>query len=301
MSLLVTGSIGIDTIKTPYSVRENCLGGSAVYFSMAASFFSPVRFVGVIGSDCPFDLAEVFADRDVDLRGLEIREQSKTFRWAGTYHEDMDDRTTDHVELNVLAEAPPKVPDEFKDSKFVFLANTSPILQQQLLEQIDEPVFVAVDTMNLWIQQYLDDLTALLEKIDCLIINEDEARMLANQQNLVKAVQKILDMGPSVVIAKKGESGSIMCNTDGDIFILPAFPAEDVKDPTGAGDSFAGGLMGYLAQSGRTDFETLKMAVAYGTVVASFTLEDFSVNGLTSTNRTEIDKRLELLRQVTKF
>jgi sugar/nucleoside kinase (ribokinase family) len=301
MSLLVTGSIGIDTIKTPCSVRENCLGGSAVYFSMTASFFTPVRFVGVVGSDCPFDLAEVFADRDVDLRGLEVRAQSKTFRWAGTYHEDMDERTTDHVELNVLAEAPPKVPDEFKDSKFVFLANTAPILQQQLLEQIDEPIFVAVDTMNLWIQQNLDDLTALLTRIDCLIINEDEAKMLANQQNLVKAVQKILDMGPSVVIAKKGESGSIMCNTDGDIFILPAFPAADVKDPTGAGDSFAGGLMGYLAQSGKTDFETLKTAVAYGTVAASFTLEDFSVNGLTSTNRTEIDKRLELLRQITKF
>jgi len=301
MSLLVTGSIGIDTIKTPYSVRENCLGGSAVYFSMSASFFSPVRFVGVIGSDCPFDLAKVFADRDVDLTGLEIRTQSKTFRWAGTYHEDMDDRTTDHVELNVLAEAPPKVPDKFKDSKFVFLANTAPVLQQQLLEQINEPVFVAVDTMNLWIQQYLDDLTTLLKKIDCLIINEDEARMLADQQNLVKAMQNILDMGPSVVIAKKGESGSIMCNADGDIFILPAFPAADVIDPTGCGDSFAGGFMGYLAQSGRTDFETLKTAVAYGTVAASFTLEDFSVNGLTSKNRTEIDKRLELLRQLTKF
>ncbi|MBN2594955.1 MAG: bifunctional hydroxymethylpyrimidine kinase/phosphomethylpyrimidine kinase [Sedimentisphaerales bacterium] len=301
MSLLVTGSIGIDTIKTPYSVRENCLGGSAVYFSMTASFFSPVRFVGVIGSDCPFDLAEVFAGRDVDLRGLEIREQSKTFRWAGTYHEDMDDRTTDHVELNVLAEAPPKVPDEFKGSEFVFLANTAPILQQQLLEQIDEPVFVAVDTMNLWIQQYLDDLTALLEKIDCLVINEDEARILADQQNLVKAVRKILDMGPSVVIAKKGESGSIMCNTDGDIFILPAFPAEDVKDPTGAGDSFAGGLMGYLAQTGRTDFETLKTAVAYGTVLASFTIADFSLDGLTSINRDDIDSRFETLKKMTSF
>ena len=301
MSLLVTGSIGIDTVKTPYGVRENCLGGSAVYFSMTASFFSPVRFVGVIGSDCPFDLAKVFIDRDVDLRGLEIRAQSKTFRWAGTYHENMDDRTTDHVELNVLAEAPPKVPDEFKDSKFIFLANTAPILQQQLLEQIDEPVFVAVDTMNLWIQEYPDDLMALLPKIDCLIINEDEARMLADRPNLIKAAKKILDMGPSVVIAKKGESGSIMCNADGDIFILPAFPAADVKDPTGAGDSFAGGFMGYLAQSSRTDFETLKTAVAYGTVLASFTIADFSLDGLTSTNRTNIDKRLQELRNITQF
>jgi sugar/nucleoside kinase (ribokinase family) len=301
MSLLVTGSIGIDTIKTPYSVRENCLGGSAVYFSMSAGFFSPVRFVGVIGSDCPFDLAEVFANRNVDLRGLEIRVQSKTFRWTGTYHEDMDDRTTDHVELNVLAEAPPKVPNEFKDSKFVFLANTAPVLQQQLLEQIDEPVFVAVDTMNLWIQEYPDDLTDLLTKIDCLIINEDEARMLADQHNLIRAAQKILDMGPGVVIAKKGESGSIMCNADGDIFILPAFPAADVKDPTGAGDSFAGGFMGYLAQTGRTDFDTLKTAVAYGTILASFTIADFSLDGLNSITKSDIDNRLIELRKLVKF
>jgi sugar/nucleoside kinase (ribokinase family) len=301
MSLLVTGSIGIDTVKTPYGVRENCLGGSAVYFSMTASFFTPVRFVGVVGSDCPFDLSEVFADRDVDLRGLEIRAQSKTFRWAGTYRENMDDRTTDHVELNVLAEAPPKVPDAFRDSKFVFLANTAPALQQQLLEQIDDPVFVAVDTMNLWIQEYPDDLMALLPKIDCLIINEDEARMLADRPNLIKAAQRVLEMGPSVVIAKKGESGSIMCNADGDIFILPAFPAADVKDPTGAGDSFAGGFMGYLAQSGNADFETLKTAVAYGTVLASFTIADFSLDGLTSTNRANIDKRLQELRNITQF
>jgi len=301
MSLLVTGSIGIDTIKTPGGIRENCLGGSAVYFSMTASFFSPVRFVGVIGSDCPFDLAEVFVNRDVDLRGLELRPQSKTFRWAGSYHENMDDRTTDHVELNVLAEAPPKVPDEFKDSKLVFLANTAPVLQQQLLEQIDKPVFVAVDTMNLWIQESFDDLKALLKKIDCLIINEDEVRMLADQHNLIRAAQKILDMGPSVVIAKKGESGSIMCNTDGNIFILPAFPAADVIDPTGAGDSFAGGFMGYLSQTSRTDFETLKTAVAYGTVVASFTIADFSLDGLTSTDRTNIDKRLQELRNITHF
>jgi sugar/nucleoside kinase (ribokinase family) len=301
MSLLVTGSIGIDTVKTPHGVREDCLGGSAVYFSMTASFFAPVRFVGVVGSDCPFDLAEVFANRDVDLKGLEIREQSKTFRWAGTYHENMDDRTTDHVELNVLSEAPPKVPDEFRDSKFVFLANTTPGLQQQLLEQIDEPDFVAVDTMNLWIQEYSDDLTALLKNIDCLIINEDEARMLADEQNLIRAIQKILDMGPGVVIAKKGESGSIMSNTDRDIFILPAFPAADVKDPTGAGDSFAGGFMGYLAQCGKADFETLKTAVAYGTVLASFTIADFSLDGLICADRTNIDERLKELRDITKF
>jgi len=301
MSLLVTGSIGIDTVKTPGGVRENCLGGAAIYFSMAASFFSPVRFVGVIGSDCPFDLAEIFAGRNVDLAGLELRPKSKTFRWTGSYHENMDDRTTECLELNVLAEAPPKVPEEFKDSEFVFLANTAPALQHELLGQVEKPVFVAADTMNCWIQNHMDDLKALLKKIDCLIINEDEARMLANERNLIKSGKKILKMGTGLVVIKKGESGSIMCSSDGDIFILPAFPADDVKDPTGAGDSFAGGFMGYLAQTGRTDFETLKTAVAYGTVVASFTIADFSLDGLTSTDRANIDRRLQELRNITQF
>ncbi|MFZ2147201.1 MAG: PfkB family carbohydrate kinase [Sedimentisphaerales bacterium] len=301
MSLLVTGSIGIDTVKTPYGVSENCLGGSSIYFSMAASFFAPVRFIGVIGSDCPFDLAEVFTGRDIDLTGLEVREHSKTFRWAGTYHENMDSRTTDCLELNVLAEAPPRVPDSFRDSKFVFLANTAPALQCQLLEQLQEPVFVAADTMNCWIEGHLDDLEILLKKINCLIINEDEARMLAADSNLIRAGEKILDMGPSVVIIKKGESGSIMYSAEGDKFILPAYPAAEVKDPTGAGDSFAGGFMGYLAQSNNTDFATLKTAVAYGTVVASFTIADFSLNGLTAISRNDIDSRLVMLRKLTQF
>ncbi len=268
---------------------------------MSASFFSPVRFVGVVGADCPFDLAKLFEGKDVDLTGLEVRKQSKTFRWAGTYHENMDDRTTDLTELNVLAEAPPSVPREFKNSKFVFLANTAPALQMQLLEQVDEPDFVAVDTMNLWIENNLDDVKTLLKKIDCLMINEDEARMLASQSNLIKAGEIILKMGPSVVILKKGESGSITCNNKGEQFILPAYPATDVKDPTGAGDSFAGGFMGCLAHSGKADLEALKKAIAYGTVVASFAIADFSLNGLTSIDRTDIDRRFEALRKLTTF
>jgi len=301
LSLLVTGSIGIDTVRTPHGVSEDCLGGSSVYFSMAASFFGSVRFVGVVGSDCPFDLAEVFSGRDVDLAGLEVREQSKTFRWAGTYEENMDDRTTDSIELNVLAEAPPAVPDVFTDSRFVFLANTVPKLQHEVLAQVREPVFVAVDTMNCWIQDHLDDLKSLLEKADCLMINEDEARMLAGEQNLIKAGRIILDMGPGVVVIKKGESGSLMCSADGEIFVLPAYPAADVIDPTGAGDSFAGGFMGHLAQTGRTDFGTLKTAIAYGTVTASFTIADFSLEGLASATRSDIENRLENLRKVTSF
>jgi sugar/nucleoside kinase (ribokinase family) len=301
MSLIVTGSIAIDTVKTPHGVSEDCLGGAAVYFSMAASFFSPVRLVGVVGDDCPFNLADTFAGRDVDLTGLETRAKSKTFRWTGLYHENMDDRTTERLELTVLAEAPPKVPEAFKDSEYVFLANTVPAIQIGLLEQVEKPVFVAADTMNCWIQDHLTDLKILLKKIDCLIINEDEARMLADESNLIKAARKILDMGMNLIVIKKGESGSILCNADGNIFILPAYPADEVKDPTGAGDCFAGGFMGYLAKTVKTDFETLKTAVAYGTVVASFAIADFSLNGLTSTNRAGIDKRLETLRNITEF
>lgn len=301
MPLLVTGSIGIDTVKTPYGTREDCIGGSSVYFSMAASFFSPVRFVGAIGSDCPFDLAKVFAGRDVDLAGLEIRKDSKTFRWVGSYSENMDDRTTDYIELNVLAEEPPKVPKQFSDSRFVFLANTAPGLQLKLLSQVKKPVFAAADTMDFWIEGHPEDLKTLIKKINCLIINEDEARLLAAEHNLIKAAKKILDIGTEVVVIKKGESGSILCSAKGDKFILPAFPATDVKDPTGAGDSFAGAFMGYLAQVGKTDFESLKQAVAYGTVVASFTIADFSLAGLTSISKEDINKRLKALQELTKF
>ncbi|MGD0571604.1 MAG: PfkB family carbohydrate kinase [Sedimentisphaerales bacterium] len=301
MSLLVTGSIGIDTVKTPFGASKDCLGGSAVYFSMAASFFSPVRFLGAIGADCPFDLKKIFKGKKVDLNGLELRHTSKTFRWAGSYQGAMNEATTDAVELNVLAENPPQMPEEYKDSKFVFLANTAPILQIQLLDQLDRPKFVAADTMNLWINNNIADLKRLMKKIDCLILNETEARMLANEHNLITAAAKIEKLGPSVVVIKKGESGSIIRQSDGQLFVLPAYPATIVKDPTGAGDSFAGGFMGYMAGQNKTDFATLKKAVAYGTVVASFTISDFSLKGLTKTTRRNIDKRLNELRKVVSF
>jgi sugar/nucleoside kinase (ribokinase family) len=301
MSLLVTGSIGIDTVTTPYGVSENCIGGSAVYFSMAASFFSPVRFTGVIGSDCPFDLREVFSGRDVDLEGLEVREHSRTFRWKGSYHDAMNEAVTEKVELNVLAESPPKVPDVYRNSKYLFLANTAPALQMELLGQVEAGVFSAADTMNCWIDGHLNDLKALLGRIDALIINEEESRMLSGESNLLKATKSILAMGPEVVLIKKGDSGSIMCNKKGEQFILPAFPMSEVKDPTGAGDSFAGGFMGYLAHTGKADFKSLKRAVAYGTVVASFTISDFSLGGLTCLKRKDIDKRLEVFRKLTGF
>jgi hypothetical protein len=278
---------------------------------MAASFFTPVRFLGAIGADCPFDLKKIFKGRKVDLTGLEMRHKSKTFRWAGSYQGAMNEATTDAVELNVLAEKPPRMPDEYKDSKFVFLANTTPILQIKLLDQLDKPKFVAADTMNCWIKNHTRDLKRLLKKIDCLILNEGEARMLADEHNLINAAEEILRLGPTVVVIKKGESGSIIrqarlrsatpWQADGQLFVLPAYPATVVKDPTGAGDSFAGGFMGYLAGQNKADFATLKKAVAYGTVVASFTISDFSLKGLTKTNRRDIDNRLNTLRKLVQF
>jgi sugar/nucleoside kinase (ribokinase family) len=301
MPLLVTGSIGIDTVKTPFGVSENCLGGSAVYFSMAASFFSPVRLVAVVGPDCPFDLGKIFAGKEVDLQGVEVRLGSKTFRWAGSYQGSMNEAITDRVEFNVLAELPPKVPNKYKDSRYVFLANTAPALQLQLLEQLDNPVFIAADTMNCWIRDHLEDLKRLLQRIDALVLNDGETRQLTREHNLAKAAEKILQMGPAVVIIKKGEHGSMMYGKDGASFHLPGYPTGRVKDPTGAGDSFAGALMGYLAEQEKTDNETLRAAIAYGTVVASFTVEDFSTQRLASLTKANIDERFETIRKITRF
>lgn len=301
MSLLVTGSIGIDTVTTPFGTSESCVGGSAVYFSLAASTLSPVRFLGVIGDDCPFDLAETFKDRDVDLRGLEVRKGSKTFRWSGSYEGDMNEANTDSVDLNVLSEAPPKVPDEYGDTGYVFLANTAPALQMQLLDQLDSPKFVAADTMNLWIDTAKDDLLNLMEKIDMLVLNDGEAKLLTGQTNVIQAAKDILKMGPQVVIVKKGEHGSMMCNVNGDMFIMPAFPTTVVIDPTGAGDSFAGALMGHLAQVNNVDVISLRNAMVYGTVAASFTIGDFSIHGIKSVDKAGLEDRFDVLRKVTQF
>jgi sugar/nucleoside kinase (ribokinase family) len=300
-SLLVTGSIGIDTVRTPFGVSEECVGGSAVYFSMSSSFFAPVRFLGVVGDDCPFDLVEVFKDKDVDLGGLEVRAGSKTFRWQGSYEGAMNDATTEGVDLNVLAEAPPVVPDAYKDSEYVFLANTAPGLQMQLLSQIDSPKFVAADTMNLWIETAKDDLVALLGKIDMLVLNDGEAKLLTGQRNVISAAREIIAMGPKYVVIKRGEFGSMLYDADDQCFILPAYPTENVIDPTGAGDSFAGGMMGHIAKKDSLDLATLKDAMAYGTVASSFTIGDFSISGIESINIDSVNERFETLKKITQF
>lgn len=301
MSLIVTGSIGIDTIRTPYGYNRDCIGGSAIYFSLAAGFFTQVKFMGVVGEDCPFDLMEVFKGRDVDLEGLEVRKGSKTFRWCGSYEGDMNEAKTDAVELNVLAEAPPQVPASYCNADYVFLANTAPSLQMQLLEQMGETLFVAADTMNLWIMTAQEDLRKLLKRIDLLVLNDGEAKLLTGQSNLIAAAEQILEMGPRYVIIKKGEHGSMMCDYSGQMFLLPAFPTSVVIDPTGAGDSFAGGMMGYLAKAGTVDYVTLRKAIVYGTVVSSFTIGDFSIHGLQKATLEAIEERFEMLRQVTQF
>jgi sugar/nucleoside kinase (ribokinase family) len=300
MSLLVTGSIGIDTVETPFGKRDDVIGGSAIYFSYAASFFTPVRLVGVVGEDAPEKLFNVFDGREVDTAGLERRKGSKTFRWHGSYVKDMNEAQTVEVDLNVLAERAPKIPDPFLDSKYVFLANTHPALQQQMLANLKQPKLSVADTMNLWITTERAELLKLLKKIDGLVLNDGEARLLTEQKNLITAAREVLKLGPKFVVIKKGEHGALLC-TDRDTFTLPAFPTDQVVDPTGAGDSFAGGMMGYLWTLGVVTPSTVKRAMAYGTVVASYTIADFSLAGLQKANRESIDERWHQFKQVMSF
>lgn len=300
MSLLVTGSIGIDTIETPAGRRDAVIGGSAIYFSYAASFFGPVRLVGAVGEDCPKSFFKIFEGREVDLSGLETRKGSKTFRWHGSYLKDMNEAQTVKVDLNVLAEQGPKIPDAFLDSRYVFLANTHPVLQQQMLCCLKSPRLIVADTMNLWIQTEQAELRKLLKQIHGLVLNDGEARLLTEKKNLIAAAKDVLKMGPKFVVIKKGEHGCLMVS-DRDSFVLPAFPAEQVVDPTGAGDSFAGGMMGYLATQGTFSPATIKRALAFGTVLASYTISDFSLGGLQKTTREEIDDRWQQFKSAMSF
>ena len=300
MPLLVTGSIGIDTVETPFGKRESVLGGSAVYFAYAASFFTPVRLVGVVGEDCPAGLLDIFEGRPVDTSGLETRKGSKTFRWHGSYVEDMNAAETVEVDLNVLAERAPAIPDAYKDSQYVFLANTHPSLQAQMLGELKDRKLVVADTMNLWIQTTRLELLALLKQIDGLVLNDGEARLLTEKDNLIAAAKDVLKMGPKFVVIKKGEHGCLLVMNN-EAFVLPAFPTEKVVDPTGAGDSFAAGIMGYLATQQSLSASTIKRALAFGTVTASFTIADFSLDGLRATSREQIDERWDEFKRAMTF
>lgn len=298
MPLLVTGTIGIDTVHTPTTVAERVLGGSCSYFAAAASFFGPVRTVAAVGGDWPVEHRRVLESfRNVDLRGLEVRPESRTFAWGGRYHENMNQRETLFTELGVLEESPPKVPAEFRDSRFVFLGNTHPAVQLDLLSQFPQRRLAVADTMDLWINVAHVELLALLKQVDGLVLNDSEAELLTEKRNVFSAARDILKMGPRFVVVKKGEHGAALVHRDG-VAVTPAFPAEQhqVVDPTGAGDSFAGGMMGHLAASdatgtGEPTFDSIRAALGWGTVIASFNIESHGLERLRGLSRADVDKR----------
>ncbi len=293
MALVVTGSVGLDSIELPSGEkREGILGGSCTYFAAAASFYGPVRIVAVVGED--FDKQDVFTQFGVDTAGLETR-PGKTFRWAGKYRENMDERDTLSTELNVLAGAPPAVPAAYKDSRFLFLANNPPATQRTFLEQFPQRSLVVADTMDLWISTARDELEELLRRVDGLVLNYDEAELFTGKKNTVAAARHLLEKGPRFVVVKKGEHGCLFVHRDG-IGALPAFPNERVVDPTGAGDSFAGGMMGFLASHAFADpgaFSAVYAALIHGTVTASFTIEAFGLERLASLSKQELFGRVE--------
>ena len=299
MSLLVVGSIAYDTVETPFGKVEDSLGGSALYFSAAASLFGSVNVVGVVGSDFDASKISFLKKRGVNLDGLYM-ESGKTFRWGGRYYEDMNKRETLFTYLNVFERFQPRIPEEYRHSEYVFLANIDPELQLKVLEQIQKPKLVVLDTMNFWINGKRAQLQTVLKRSDIIVVNDEEAREITGEFNLIKAIRRIVEYGPKSVIVKKGEHGAMLYQ-DGKFFFAPAFPLEKVIDPTGAGDSFAGGFMGYLAKADKTDFATLKKAIIYGSTIASFNVEDFSFNRLKTLTMEEIEKRVELFKKLTAF
>lgn len=299
MSLVVTGTVSIDSVYTHDGAhRENILGGSCTYFAAAASFYGPVRLVGVVGEDFPDDMRQTIAQfQSIDTSGLETRVGSKSFRWGGKYRANMDERDTLFTELNVLAEAPPPVPESYRDSRVIFLANTHPAVQLAMLENFPQRTLTVLDTMDLWIESEREALVVLIGMIDGLVLNYDEAQQLTGLTNTVAAARKLIEWGPRFVVVKKGEHGCILAHADG-IAALPAYPAELVVDPTGAGDTFAGGMLGHLAriseqgtQGDAIGFDNIRRALAHGTVIASFTIESFSLDRLLTLTQDQIDER----------
>src|SRR5262249_54680191 len=299
-SLLVVGSVAFDSIETPKGIVDDALGGSATFFSYAASFFTRPRLVGVVGEDFPDEHRKLFAGRQIDTTGLVTEAGGKTFRWKGRYHQDMNTRDTLEVHLNVFGTFNPVLPETFRDSTHVFLANGSPVLQARVLDQVRRPRLVLADTMDLWIETQHDELLALLPRLDGLLINDSEARLLTEEDNLVRAGEAVRRLGPKFVILKKGEHGAMLFSDDG-VFVVPAYPTDEVIDPTGAGDSFAGGILGYLCSDDSPPPGRLRRAMAYGTVVASLTVEGFGLDRLKRASREEIDERLEKYRAMLAF
>lgn len=303
MSVLIVGSIALDDIKTPVAEHPNLLGGSASYGAVAASYFSPVNLVGIVGEDFPEEHIGLLRSRRIDLEGLQVV-PGKTFRWSGEYMLDMNTRETRSVELNVFEHFSPTLPANYKATPFVLLANIAPDLQHHVLDQVGKPRFVIADTMDLWINIAKESLIRLLGRVDMLILNDGEARQLTGESNLVKAAKAIMAMGPRYVAIKKGEHGCLLFGSNGEFFSCPAYPLEEIHDPTGAGDTFAGGLAGILAQesdSAPVDFGALRRAVVFGTVLASYNVEAFSLERLRTVDAAQIEDRCRLLRLMSQF
>ena len=300
MGLLVVGSLGLDDVTTPFHKIENALGGAATYISLAASYFTaPIYLVGVVGEDFPKDYINLLEDKHIDLEGLQIIEGGKTFRWAGKYHYDLNVRDTLLTELNVFQDFNPIVPEKYQKASFVCLGNIDPVLQLRVLDQMKDPKCVVCDTMNYWIESQKDELIKLLKKVNILIINDSETRLLAHEPNLIKAAKSILEMGAEILIIKKGEHGALLISKES-IFSAPAYPLEFIYDPTGAGDSFAGGFIGFLHKTHDLSFENIKRAVIYGSTMASFCVEQFSTKGLEEIDYLRVNDRYREFLNLSK-
>ncbi len=299
MSILVVGSVAYDTVETPFGRAEKVLGGSASFFSVAAAFFAPVNLVAVVGDDFGAAAMAAFEGRPIDLEGLE-RTAGKTFHWQGKYSYDLNSRETVCTDLNVFEFFEPRIPDRYRRSEYVFLGNIDPVLQRQVLDQVERPRLVACDTMNFWISGKPEEVRRTLAAVDVLLINDAEARQLSGEWNIVKAARAIRALGPHTLVIKKGEHGVLMFSEEGS-FAAPAYPLEEVFDPTGAGDTFAGGFLGYLAGSPKVDEAALRRAVVMGSTLASFCVEAFSLDRLLTLSRPEIDARYRLFKRLTHF
>ncbi len=299
MSLVVVGSIALDTIHTLHGKRERVLGGSCVYFALASSFFTKPRIVGIVGKDFPNEYLKLLKERNIDLEGLKVA-SGKTFFWEGRYDENPDFRETIKIELNVFSEFSPILPEKYRESDFVFLANIDPDLQFNVLNQMKKPKLIALDSMNWWIEHKLDSLLKVIKRIDVLFVNEEEAKMLTQRANIIKAGKELIKLGPSLIILKKGTHGAMVFSEER-IFAFPAHPVEDVVDPTGAGDTFAGGFMGFLDKKGKVNLSIICKALIYGSVLASFVVEDFSVNRLLTLTHKEIKKRFKEFKKLTAY
>ena len=302
MSILVVGTVAFDAIETPFGKTDKIVGGAATYICLASSFFTKkLNLVSVIGEDFPKETIQMLKEKNVNTKGLQIKEGEKTFFWSGKYHNNMNTRDTMDTQLNVLENFEPIVPEEFKDSEFLMLGNLMPSVQKKVLDQMTKrPKLIVLDTMNFWMDLFMDDLKEALKGVDVLTINDEEARQLSGEYSLVKAAKVILAMGPKYLIIKKGEHGALLFNNK-EVFFAPALPLEEVFDPTGAGDSFAGGFIGYLAKTNDVSFENMKRAVINGSAMASFCVEKFGTQKLTEINQEDVDARINEFVNLVKF